>query len=277
MLRTILAGLDGTPDSQAVLTLGIRWARRFDALLVGIAIIDEPGIHGPEEWVLGETKFMHQRNRKLLHEATRRAEQVLEAAAIRCAEEGVAFKPLEDVGDPYVRIPEESHRYDLVLLGRVTHFEFGFDKIADETLTRILRENPRPVVVVPSTLGDGESVVVAFDGSLQASRALQAFEASGLGKDRKVHVVSIAEEHKVAARHADRAVEFLASHDIKAEPTALASPDDPATVLVRQAREFSAGLIVMGVYGQPLMREFFLGSTTRTMLKETPVPLFVSH
>src|SRR3954467_9623760 len=90
MLRTILAGLDGTPDSQAVLTLAIRWARRFDALLVGVAIIDEPGIHGPEEWVLGETKFMHQLNRKLLHETTRRAEQVLEAAAIRCAEEGVA-------------------------------------------------------------------------------------------------------------------------------------------------------------------------------------------
>ena len=129
--------------------------------------------------MLGETKFMHQLNRKLLHEATRRAEQVLEAAAIRCAEEGVAFKPLEDVGDPYVRIPEESHRYDLVLLGRVTHFEFGFDKIADDTLTRILRESPRPVVVVPSTLGDGEAVVVAFDGSVQASRALQAFEASG--------------------------------------------------------------------------------------------------
>ena len=42
MLRTILAGLDGSPDSQSVLTLGIRWARRFDALLVGIAIIDEP-------------------------------------------------------------------------------------------------------------------------------------------------------------------------------------------------------------------------------------------
>ena len=90
-------------------------------------------------------------------------------------------------------------------------------------------------------------------------------------------MVSIAEEHKVAARQADRAVEFLASHDIKAEPTALASPEDPAAVLLKQAREVSAGLIVMGVYGQPLMREFLLGSTTRTMLKETPVPLFVSH
>ena len=57
MLRTILAGLDGTPDSQAVLTLAIRWPRRFDALRVGIAIIDEPEIHGTEEWVLGETRF----------------------------------------------------------------------------------------------------------------------------------------------------------------------------------------------------------------------------
>ena len=80
------------------------------------------------------------------------------------------------------------------------------------------------MVVVPPTIGEEEAVVVAFDGSLQASRALQAFEASGFGKDRKVHVVSIAEEHKVAARHADRAVEFLASHEIKAEPRPLPLP-----------------------------------------------------
>ena len=132
-------------------------------------------------------------------------------------------------------------------------------------------------MVVPRTLGAGEAVVIAFDGSLQASRALYAFEASGLGRSRDVHVVSIASEHKVAADHADRAVEFLAYHEIRAVPTAVASSDAPAATLLDRAKEFGAGLIVMGVYGQPILREFFVGSTTQTMLKEIPVPLFVSH
>ena len=184
---------------------------------------------------------------------------------------------MEDVGDPYVQIPRESHRFDLILLGQETHFQFGFEKIPDDTLTRILRSSPRPVVVVPRTIGAGEAVIIAFDGSLQASRALHAFEASGLGRSRDVHVVSIASEHKVAADHADRAVEFLAYHEIRAVPTAVASSDAPAATLLDRAKEFGAGLIVMGVYGQPILREFFVGSTTRTMLKESPVPLFVSH
>ena len=277
MLRTILAGLDGTQASQGVLNLGIRWARRHDALLVGTVVIDEPGLHGPEEWVLGENRFMRRVNQALLHDMTRKTEQILGTAAVRCAEEGVAFKPLEDVGDPYVQIPRESHRFDLILLGQETHFQFGFEKIPDDTLTRILRSSPRPVVVVPRTIGAGEAVVIAFDGSLQASRALHAFEASGLGRSRDVHVVSIASEHKVAADHADRAVEFLAYHEIRAVPTAVASSDAPAATLLDRAKEFGAGLIVMGVYGQPILREFFVGSTTRTMLKESPVPLFVSH
>ena len=62
MLRTILAGLDGTQASQGVLKLGIRWARHHDALLVGAVVIDEPGLHGPQEWVIGETGFMHRIN-----------------------------------------------------------------------------------------------------------------------------------------------------------------------------------------------------------------------
>ena len=57
MLRSILVGLDGSEHSDSALELGIRWARRFDALLVGIGVVDEPGIHGPEEYLVGEAYF----------------------------------------------------------------------------------------------------------------------------------------------------------------------------------------------------------------------------
>src|SRR5262245_25395754 len=45
-LRTILVGVDGSPASSSVVALGIAWARRFDALLVGIGVIDEPALRG---------------------------------------------------------------------------------------------------------------------------------------------------------------------------------------------------------------------------------------
>jgi hypothetical protein len=53
MLKSILIGLDGSAYSTTALELGIRWARRFDALLVGLGVIDEPTIRGPEPVPLG--------------------------------------------------------------------------------------------------------------------------------------------------------------------------------------------------------------------------------
>ena len=44
MLCSMLVGLDGSEYSDSALELGIRWARRFDALLVGGAV--DPSIPG---------------------------------------------------------------------------------------------------------------------------------------------------------------------------------------------------------------------------------------
>ena len=51
----------------------------------------------------------------------------------------------------------------------------------------------------------------------------------------------------------------------------------PAEVILETVRMVDAGLLVMGAYGQPVLREFFLGSATRTMLEKSPVPVFLYH
>lgn len=93
MLRSILVGLDGSEHSDSALELGIRWSKRFDALLVGIAVVDEPGLHGPEEYMVGEAYF-RDLNKAILNDARRDVEGWLGRYARRCAEAGVAFKEL---------------------------------------------------------------------------------------------------------------------------------------------------------------------------------------
>ena len=71
----------------------------------------------------------------------------------------------------------EAQRFDLVVVGRDTHFEFSSQGRPDSTVGRVVAASPRPVVVVPHPVPQGEDVVVGYDGSLQAARALQAFQA----------------------------------------------------------------------------------------------------
>jgi nucleotide-binding universal stress UspA family protein len=276
MLRSILLGLDGSADNRGAVELGIRWARQFDAMLVGLAVIDEPTIRQSGPVPLGGGVYKDKRDNALVADARRNAEQLLGGFSVRCAEAGVSCKVLEDVGLPAERICLEAQRYDLILLGKQTHFHAETQEDADETLTTVLQTSPRPVVAVPEKLGTGTSIMIAYDGSLQAARTLQAFAALQLGRENEVHVVAVDSDHAEAVRRADRAIDFLDRHGVKAKRHAVAA-SDPAPVLLEHAKRLDAGLLVMGAYGQTAIREFFFGSVTQTMLKETNCPLFLYH
>lgn len=278
MLRSLLVGLDGSTYSDSAVSLGLRWARRAEALLVGLGVIDEPTIRAEEPVLLGGVPYadpIHYRAR--VADARRQVEQLLERFALRCAEAGVAAKLLEDVGLPYEQILVEAQRYDLILLGQQTRFHFETHGRDRDTVHKVLKSAPRPVVVTPESLPPGGAVMIAYDGSVQSARAVQAFAALGLGDPGPVHVVSVAAERKEAALRAERAIDYLRSHAIMADAHPVESLGSPAATLLDRARRLGAGLLVMGAYGQPTLREFALGSVTRTMLRESEIPLFLSH
>ena len=198
MLRSILIGLD-TPDHVGTLTeLGVRWARRFGATLEGLAIVDEPGIRAIEPLgSIGGTPgvnpvyYMGYENR--MAEYRQRAEELLAAFAKRCGEAGVVHEEVTGVGAPHEVIGREAGARDLILMALRTHFQFTVheDEPDDGLVKRVLKDTPRPVVVVPETEPPDGPVVIAYDGSLQAERALSAFVATGLGGAGPVHVVSV--------------------------------------------------------------------------------------
>jgi nucleotide-binding universal stress UspA family protein len=276
MLKSLLIGLDGTADCEGAVKLGVQWAKRYDALAAGIAVIDEPGIQNAEKGHFGSHRADAGVTPRVT-EARLRATEILHAFARRCESACVGYRTLEALGSPVAEIREEAQRFDVILLGSETHFAYGWHDEPDETLGRVLRDGPRPVIVVPREPAEGDTVLVAYDGSLQAARAVAAFEASGLGRDRTIHVVSISPDLSDAAQDTDRAVEFLRFHGLNVLSNPIDSSLLPEEIILRQISRISAGLVVMGAYGQPVLKEFFLGSVTRSMLKECPAPLFLAH
>jgi nucleotide-binding universal stress UspA family protein len=245
-------------------------------MLVGLGIVDRPGICHPEPVPIGGGPFKQERDATLLANARRLVQRFLNDFARDCDAASVRHRILEDVGAPQEQIVRESQRFDLVMLGLRTYFHFETQEGPDETLQRVLKASPRPVVTVPEELTEGKSVLVAYDASLQAARTLQVFQALGLDNSRPLHVLSVHSDMAEAAREAAVAVDFLQSHGYKPNAIPVAS-DSPAAVILDHAKTLDAGLVVMGAYGQPTLREFFFGSVTRTMLKAATVPLFLYH
>jgi nucleotide-binding universal stress UspA family protein len=277
MLRSILVGVDGSEYSTAAVELGIQWAQRSDAVLVGLGIIDAPTISKPEPVPLGGSAYKAYRDASLLTDASYKVGQFLEHCARRCAEADVVCQILQDIGLPAEQILLEAQRYDLIMLGQHTFFHFETQQQPDETLQVVLKQSPRPVVAVPAALPAGQAVVVAYDGSLHAARTLQMLQILGLEGSQEVHVVCVDPDQEHADSCVERAVAFLHSHHIVAQAYARVTEAAPADVLLEHIHQVQASLLVMGAYGRSTIREFFGGSVTRTMLRASPVPLFLYH
>jgi nucleotide-binding universal stress UspA family protein len=276
MLRGILVGLDGSPFSDGAVSLALKWAKATGALLAGEAVIDRPGLSEPEA-ATGSGLYRMFPDDKKLAEAKEKAEATLARFAARCAEVGVASKSVLEIGDPAGAIAAQAQRYDLVLLGLETHFRAMPGSGPCDTLDKVLHSPPRPVVAVPAALGDGNTAVIGYDGSLQAARTLAAYVATGLAASYENVVVTINEDYEEAAHTTEAAVEYLALHGVSVKARPVETRLDPAAVLLDHAGQFNAGLVVMGAFGHSALREFFFGSTTRGVLRGSQVPVMLYH
>ena len=70
----------------------------------------------------------------------------------------------------------------------------------------------------------------------------------------------------------------LARHDIKVFTRSIsASGLAPADVLLNEAADNGADLIVIGAYGHSRLREFVFGGVTRSLLQNMTAPVLMSH
>lgn len=275
--RRLLVALDGTRYSEAAVEFGLRWSRGAGAALSGLAIVDEPALLKPEAMSIGASHYAALAHERRLREASVTVDRILQDFERRCREANVPYEVLHEAGSPLEVILRESHRFDLLVMGSHTYFEFATRETEDHVLEEVLRHGPRPIVAVPQTLPQGEGVVVAYDGSDASARALQAFQTLYEKPPGPVKVLSVQSTPSAAADLAARAIDFLAFHGIRATALPVGARGRADDVLLEKVCELTPALVVMGGRVHNRLRDRLLGSTTRHMLDRCRVPLFLYH
>ncbi len=141
----------------------------------------------------------------------------------------------------------------------------------------------RPMLIVPyaGAFGAvGRRVLVAWDGTREASRALH--DALPLiGKAEAVSVMTVRAREARFERDGpslDRIVRHLERHGIPAEAVEALRGDLPiADVLLSRAARRDVDLIVAGAYHHSPLREALLGGVSRGLLDHMTVPVLMSH
>ena len=172
-------------------------------------------------------------------------------------------------------LARRARAHDLTIVPIEADLEY---QVATEGL---IFESGRPVLLLPRTGGAGhriESVVVGWDGSRSAARALAG--AMPFCKSAKsVRLVLVTGDKEIDADHSLGDIQrHLALHDVVVSVDEIASEGrDAGTALMNHCIETVADLLVMGAFGHSRARELVLGGATRSVLDHPLLPILVAH
>ena len=144
-----------------------------------------------------------------------------------------------------------------------------------EAFQQMVADEQRPVLVARAGLKIGGTVVVAWDGGKEASRAAR-LAMPLLEKARKVVIVAAP---KASSRTFDptRLQAYYAARGVKSEVQTVSDSGDAAPAILHSAAAAGADILVAGAFGHPRLQEFIFGGTTRTLLNSEQPSLFLSH
>ncbi|MBW9114731.1 universal stress protein [Rhizobium cauense] len=169
---------------------------------------------------------------------------------------------------------------DLVLVGAQAA---GNDDLQRRIVDGALFESPTPILLNPrmqAVTSFPKSILLAWDSSDEAARAArQSIEF--LKSCDAVHVTlvdPVARSYENGEEPGADIALFLSRHGIRAEVDCVSSGGRRVDETLRQhATDVAADLVVMGAYNHPRIQQRLFGGVTRSMLKDSRVPLFLSR
>lgn len=277
MLRSILVALDETGPSQSGQALAIALAKQVKADITGLAVLDRGHITAPTAVGIGGASFKRHRDEVKLREAKEFLARLEQKFEMDCKSLETNCQVVEAEGTPYRLLEEESGRHDLLVIGKDTDFHLDDAPTVADVTRRLLRDNPRPLIVCPEAAPTEGVILATTDGSVQASRTLHMLALLGREWGRPVHVLAIADRREEADRRARYTAELFEKHGFDVEAHGVTSGAHPADIIMAEKQTMRATMIAAGASGHGALHELFVGSTTRRLLETCPCPLFVFH
>jgi nucleotide-binding universal stress UspA family protein len=278
-LKDILVNLDAAAASAARLDLACALARRHDAHLTGLFVVDisVAAMAGAE----GGGAALAELIEIMRRDGLAAAKVAEDAFREKTRKEGVAaeWRMVEGVAPQQVAL---HGRYaDLIVVGQDSPEEGA--PAAGPLLEAALFTSGRPVLVVPfagrfETLG--KRVLIGWNAKREAARAVH--DALPLMTGAEAVGVLVVNPQPGSDMHGEEPgadiAQHLARHGVKVTVERIVAPELGADdALLNRAAESGADLIVIGGYGHSRLRELVLGGVTRGLLRHMTVPVLMSH
>ena len=181
----------------------------------------------------------------------------------------------EMVGSGPEGIGEYARLFDLSVISRVAG-----DPAVDwkTTAEAVLFDSGRPVLIVSNEIPAqiGSRIVVAWNASTETCRTLTA-GAALLQASQDVLVLTV-KGATVAGPEGDRLAQHLKASGINVEARIVERGSHGiGEVILEEAKQFQADLIIKGAYTQSRLRQLIFGGATSELINQASQPVLMSH
>lgn len=276
MIKRLLLPLDFSEYSDAALQYACYIAKRQDAEITGMVVVHVPGFVMPiGPLPAGTVDWSEHLDRNVVEKVNKRIDALLEKFDETCKREGVRYKRAEVQGTSPEQIMFQSIFYDMVIMGFRTSYYFDENKNVEVSLEKILSHTFTPILAVPKDFAPVHKILVAFDGSLPSARAMQRFSHLASAKEGEITVLMSHPEQDTAFYYLNKAEDYLKAHgllNVKKEWT-----NKNITTVIRDQYLDNVDMIITGTHSKGLLKDFFLGSLTRYLIKKAKKPVFMGQ
>lgn len=277
MFKNILVPQDGSKHSRAALSYGIWLARKFDAKVIGLYVIDVVAMEGPFlhdlSGSLGFEPFLNF-STKMREVLENKGQGILKEFRETCEREKISYDSVQDFGIVANTICERAKLADLLIMGRRginIQFEYG---LLGSTTEGVVRKSSKPVIIVPDEYREFKKPLLAYDGGFTSSKVLHS--ASEFAKSLKLPltVLTVSKDGNGEAL-LKQVEEYLKPYGIQPQFTSVKG--EAPQEIVRYYKENSHDMLFMGVTSHSRIVEMVLGSTTEYVMRSVNGPVFLER
>ncbi len=274
MIRSILLPLADGPVSGNAKECAFWLARKDGSRIHALAFIDVkafeiPVLGTPDGFMPSVVTPPLEESRSLLEEMSASAKERLDRFAAECAARHISCSTDTQTGVPGDLIAREAVAHDIIVMARsgYTRAARPPDRI-DPLVSHVLRSSIRPVLVAGHGFvegGDMHTILVAYDGSVHAARALLAAAELGARPGVVCKLLTVASSEEAGSEVLAPAEAFLFHHGVRPEKKVVIGLKASAVICDLVTAEH-ADILIMGAYGRSPMKEMLFGSTTERVL-----------
>ena len=282
MIRSILLPLAEGPLFEIATEHAFWLAKKESSHVQALAVVDIkafeiPVLGTPDGFMPSVVTPPIAESRTLMNELNTQARERLDAFAADCVSRGVACSTDTLSGIPGEIIARQVMAHDIVVMARA-----GYSRAASEgekldpLVPQVIRSSIRPVLVAGTKFAQAETlnILVAFDGSIHAGRALSVAAELGRRSGVTCTLLTVAASEEAGQETLAPAEAYLYHHSVVPKKLVVlgSKPSEVICELVSKAR---ADILIMGAYGHRPMREMLFGSTTERVLAHCPTAVIL--